>query len=246
MNHPRPPYTGQGGYGPNSPMIKKEIPYFASSPLGGHSPGPGRPMQQQQTTQQGPGSSSSSSASSLPNPAQLVPGAKSSPVPMSQNSPMGPPTPQQIQQQQQQQQQFNARKAPTPTSNNNVTTGRTPPPTGNNPGQQQQQTSGINVQFNQTQQQQMQMNMTANNGQQIQVILTALVAVFQLAPLTISTETRWSHFVVFVFFSLMYFLKLCWFVSPLLWKHYRGKQGIKVIWLLSLCVFVCVCMSARE
>ena len=133
----RPPYTGQGGYGPNSPMIKKEMPYFANSPLGGNSPGPGRPVQQQQ--QQQPGNNQ--------HPHQ-VPGAKSSPVPMSQTSPMGPPTPQQIQQQQQQ--QFNARKAPTPTN----VSGRTPPPT------------NASVQFSQTQQQQMHMT---NNGQHIQV-----------------------------------------------------------------------------
>lgn len=131
----RPPYTGQGGFGPNSPMIKKEMPYFANSPLGGNSPGPGRPQQQQGVNQ--------------------VPGAKSSPVPMSQTSPMGPPTPQQQQQMQQQQQQFNTRKAPTPT-NNNTGSGRTPPP------------STTNVQFSQTQQQQM--HMSNNNGQQIQVI----------------------------------------------------------------------------
>lgn len=132
----RPPYTGQGGYGPNSPMIKKEMPYFANSPLGGNSPGPGRPVQQQQ---QQPGNNQ--------HPHQ-VPGAKSSPVPMSQTSPMGPPTPQQIQQQQQQ--QFNARKAPTPTN----VSGRTPPP------------ANASVQFSQTQQQQMHMT---NNGQHIQV-----------------------------------------------------------------------------
>lgn len=155
----RTPYTGQGGYGPNSPMIKKEMPYFANSPLGGNSPGPGRPVQQQH--QQGiPGSQQQ----------HQVPGAKSSPVPMSQTSPMGPPTPQQMQQQQQQQ-QFNVRKAPTPTSttasgnNTSGNSGRTPPPSaaGGNPA---------NVQFSQTQQQQMHMSSSGggNNGQQIQVI----------------------------------------------------------------------------
>ena len=239
MNHPRPPYTGQGGYGPNSPMIKKEIPYFASSPLGGHSPGPGRPMQQQQqqqTVQQGPGSSSgsssvSTSSSSLPNPAQLVPGAKSSPVPLSQNSPMGPPTPQQIQQQQQQ--QFNARKAPTPTNNNNnggggVTTGRTPPPSGNNQSQQQQQqASGINVQFNQTQQQQMQVNMTAaNNGQQIQVIS--------------------QFFVFFHYLKIFYSPARPYFSwSPVVWwKHYRGMKKIHLASLLlgALARLLCLCV----
>lgn len=142
MNHPRPPYAGQGGYGPNSPMIKKEMPYFANSPLGGNSPGPGRPSQPV-----GPGVNNQQQQQ------HPVPGAKSSPVPMSQTSPMGPPTPQQMQQQQQQQ-QFNARKAPTPTS----TSGRTPPPTAN---------PASGVQFSQTQQQQMHMT---NNGQQIQVI----------------------------------------------------------------------------
>ena len=135
----RTPYTGQGGYGPNSPMIKKEMPYFANSPLGGNSPGPGRPVQQQQ------------GGGGVPH---QVPGAKSSPVPMSQTSPMGPPTPQQMQQQQQQQ-QFNARKAPTPT-NATSASGRTPPPS-----------APTSVQFSQTQQQQMHMS---NNGQQIQVI----------------------------------------------------------------------------
>lgn len=150
----RAPYTGQGGYGPNSPMIKKEMPYFANSPLGGNSPGPGRPVQQHQ---QGiPGSQQQ----------HQVPGAKSSPVPMSQTSPMGPPTPQQMQQQQQQQ-QFNARKAPTPTStttssNTSSTSGRTPPPSA---------AASASVQFSQTQQQQMHMSSGGNNnGQQIQVI----------------------------------------------------------------------------
>ena len=143
MNHPRPPYVGQGGYGPNSPMIKKEIPYFANSPLSGNSPGPGRPVQQ---------------------PQQVIQPAKSSPVPLSQSSPMagGPLTPQQMQHQQQQQQhqQFNAQKAPTPTSNS-----RTPPPSGTVGG------GGATVQFSQSQQQQIQMT---NNGQQIQVQYTTL------------------------------------------------------------------------
>lgn len=136
----RPPYQG---YGPNSPMIKKEA-YFVGSPLGG-SPGAGR--QQQQPV---PG---------IPQQQLGVASvAKSSPVPISQSSPMNnparrPPTPQQIQQQQIQQQQFNARKVPTPTNS-----GRTPPP------------STTSVQFSQTQQQQMQMNMN-NNGHQIQVTI---------------------------------------------------------------------------
>lgn len=118
-------------------IIKKEVPsYFSASSnssnsplMGGHSPGPGRPPAQQPCT-------------------NTVPGAKSSPVPMSQSSPLTP------------QQQFNARKAPTPTSNNNNNS-RTPPPAANS----------VNVQFSQTQQQQMQMNM---NGQQIQVITNCL------------------------------------------------------------------------
>ena len=135
---PRPPYQGYGPVRPN--------------------------MQQQQQQQQQPNANQQqqpqqSMAGSNPG---LVPGAKSSPVPMSQSSPMnsnmGPPTPQQIQQQQQQQQQFNSRKVPTPTNS-----GRTPPPS-------------TNVQFNQTQQQQMQMNIN-NNGQQIQVQLIRLVTV---------------------------------------------------------------------
>lgn len=127
QQHGRPPYAGQGGYGPNSPMmIKKEGGYFPSSSntnsplMGGHSPGPGRPVQQQ------PPCSSASTT---------IPGAKSSPIPMSQSSPLTP------------QQQFNARKAPTPT-NNRIT----PPPSNN-------------VQFSQTQQQQMQMNMNGQQIQ---------------------------------------------------------------------------------
>jgi len=122
QQHGRPPYAGQGGYGPNSPMmIKKEGGYFPSSSntnsplMGGHSPGPGRPVQQQP-----PCSSANSNTT--------IPGAKSSPIPMSQSSPLTP------------QQQFNARKAPTPT-NNRIT----PPPSNVQFSQTQQQQMQMNM-----------------------------------------------------------------------------------------------------